>query len=214
MKDITIELDKKEVKKINEFNQLIKKYFKYFFICNNIIISDNDNRCLDKGIYYIIIQNNPFEKIILDKGNVLQLSSIDIYKSIKDNKKYIKGLILENDILYFDLGEDKERCFIGNIHEKISINIPDISKINFNESDNIELLLEDIESLYGNTMMTINDNNHKVRITKELIPGLKKDSIIKVSFSDDDTDNDIFNMVILLELDDKLFYHYYKCINF
>ena len=69
---------------------------------------------------------------------------------------------------------------------------------------------EDVISLVSNTLIVVSHKKYKIRITKELIPGLKKNFMLSCFF--EDISDIVFNCTIVCHRLECITFHRYKCI--
>jgi hypothetical protein len=214
---MTYELDKKSLKKINDYNQITKKIFKSYIIFENgLIISEDCNSSLSNGIHFA------YSKIDWDFFNtdkkVMRIYTDVIFKCIKDNKKEIQNIVVENDLIYFH-GEKlniKFGEYLNELTEKqielkqFTTNyINNISTYNIQQIDDKNVL-----SLCENNLETIIYDKFKLRLTQKVIPDLKNTYNMSLNCIDLNKDK-LFETIFHINRDDIITtYHKYTCINF
>lgn len=219
------EFKKSEINKLFDLNQDLKHIFTEYYIypCTNIIIGTNT---LHKGQHFVL---SPFEFYMeLPENAVIKLNSKDIFTAINKNKKNIKKIAIYNND-----DESKDICLLGDkqlfvIGKVLSIDDPELSTPSFlfeyirsllkNESDGIYLdntiLLKDtvVEDLVANAYHDVHEDVFTTRITKEVIPGLKKSHKVFLFFTKHCTDNTMFHLGIRVERGTCISYHTYCCL--
>lgn len=209
---------KKEIKKINDFNQDAKNIFtEYYILPSGIIIGEST---LLRGIHFILLNDNlPIE------NKVLSFNSKDIYTSIKDNKKNITNLLFVNSDIYFETIDINKNLIIGQYYtteeslpNKINANKDTVSKIisdyiSIQSNETVNIDTNDVESLVSNGVLNITAGKYMTRITKELIPGLRKNDNINILFYDD-INPELFKIVIQVNRSKSkmISYHVYTAI--
>lgn len=217
-----IEYDKKQIKKLNDFNQITKNYFQHYYTFNSGLIVCRDNekfKKAQKGFHFCTTTIFPICEI--EKLKTIGLTSDYVYKIIKDRKKEINGLIIENNEILFSMGENAA-CKIGNILELT--NLPNDLKDNYNLAaktlnqclmgTKYTLSDDEVTTLMTNGIILYQQDGYKLRLTKELIPNLKKDSTVNIQFFDIEKEESLFHVVINVEWEDINSYHKYTCIRF
>lgn len=217
-----LDFDKKQIKKLNEFNQITKNYFNYYYMFDNglLICRDHEKfKKAQKGFHFCVSTINPL--CDMDDGKIFALTSDCVYKIIKDRKKDITGLALENDNILFSLTENN-MFNIGKIYDysKLPKDLMDNYNIAMktmkqcSESERYDILHDDVTTLMTNGIINYEKKGYKLRITRELIPNLKKDSNVSIRFFDIPKDTSLFHVVITVTRDEIVSYHKYTCIKF
>lgn len=211
-----IESNSKKLKIINDMNQVAKKLgSKYHVFPNGLSIVPQDHGFIDRGFHFCV--NSKYEKLneLLDTTRVMTFESQDVYKTIKDFKKNISHILIERDNIFLQTDGDKIR--IGGL---ASINTIEKLKSQYNRA--IKLINKDgstrltdgqVTSLYDNEMITLQKEDKRVRLTKQLFPNLRKDSEMSVNFFDLE-DKKLFEVLLSYEKDNVQNYHAYTCIKF
>jgi hypothetical protein len=211
-------LTTKDIKKLNDLNQVAKKVFKkYHIFPGGIIVCDENDSCCNKGIHFGITD----EKVLcmLPENLVLSLSTETIFKVIKDRKKDIKYLKVDNHSLFL-AGDDIE-FLIGSVLPVEEINgemiqlkaLAEEGIKNCADSEDISVTL--VDSLCNNELIVFNKGDGlKLRMTKELTPGIKNSFKVSVTMVGDLNDKSLFNTYIRVIRDNMITYHQYKCVRF
>lgn len=215
------ELDSKGIKKINDFNQIVKKIFKTYYIDNeNLIMFTTDDKyeCTNKGAHFCHLDNtsiNPFIDVL--EGRICCFDSHVIFKTIQEEKKKITGISADDSCIYFvmkdgDIVYDK---FIGQHFMKDRLNMTlskslskAINYFNTFENTSFEKVSDDIiQKLINNSLIKYHYNDITFRITKELLPNLKKDS--NISLSAINAGEDLFTGILYEERNGICIYNIY-----
>lgn len=211
-------LSQKEIKAINEFNQVAKKVFKAFYLTNTgVLYTDNDKATIDKGFHIAKSKNDIFNSFFCTDGYIICLMTDYIYKAIKEDKKNIDKLIFSSHSIFFVTNSNKEYP-IGTIHRIDSSNEEkNTSFCKLEESLNnkgwIHLENEVINLLCNNELVTYVSSNekYKLRFTKQIIPGLKPDSKVDIYFDDIDESKNVFSSTFRIDREELISYHQYIC---
>jgi hypothetical protein len=203
---------------LNDFNQVAKKVFKkYSIFPGGIIVCKEDEGCVVKGCHYAFT-----EKTILDNipdNMIISLSAEAVFKTIKDRKKEIKYLKLDNHSIY--LAGDDIVFLIGSIMP-VEDTDNELNQFLIDAKDGIEYCSTSVniqkslvEALCNNEIISFDNNNgHKIRITKEIVPGVKDAFDVSVTMVDIPSDKDLFRTYIRVNRDELISYHRYTCVKF
>ena len=213
MEHTKIEINNKFIKKLNDLNQDVKYLFDIYYIFpNGIIASHKKHYKLIKGMHYGKTEYKLFDDCL----DIIKLNSNNIYTAIKEHKKHLKFIEVRDDEIFL-IGEEDYR--IGNIIKTNSINIKDIlfdiagyDQTIENFTSVIELSSDDVESMVKNEYRNIKYKDYRTRITKEIIPGLKKSHSISINMYSDKDDNNLFGLCIKNIRGSMTSFHMYKCI--
>ena len=217
MNDVNISIASKELKFINDINQVVKKSFLHYFITDKgLIFTDVNGACIDNGFHFSYIRNidKLLEVIPIPNDELLVFYSQDLFNAIKENKKIIHSIKILNNKVY--LVTDKESFLVGQYAE-FDEGLKEIYRkavtYTFKLEPQYELPNELIKSLVENEIITYRQGDHKVRITKTLFPHIKVGLPIKISFIGLN-ENDLFETIINITKDNVTNFHVYKCIKF
>ena len=213
------EFKKGELNKFNNLNQDLKTVFKkYMLFPNGYILGDP---ILRKGCH---IGYTEFE-MFFKHNNPLEFNSQAIFEAIKNNKKNIKFIKIDNNHIYF--GGDDLLIEIGEVdtfhtsnkayfESKALYKYKWLLRDNNIEKDNnfkvMKLSDDQVHLLVGNDYININKSKYKTRITKEIIPGLKKSSNVILILFDHDTDKHLFHLAINTNRSSCTTCHIYTCL--
>lgn len=203
-----IDMEKNTIKRINNLNQDAKIMFDNFYIGpSGFIYPGNDKfQKLLKGHHIAIAKDNPFNDLHLI------LNADHIYTTIKDNKKDLKNIYLDNTEIGF-IGENKYP--FGRI-------ISESRSMKYINNDGFELDLnkynrltdKDVQSLVKNGMMELEDGDYRTRITREVIPGAKFTTKILTEvyymFKENEI-NYIYELHLACVKENITSFHMYKC---
>ncbi len=214
---IRIELDKKFKKRLYDINQELKTVFsRYNIYPDNIIIANNTNENVQQCAY---LDNRDGFPIELDTY-IISLDSTMVYKVYSDDKKNLEYLYMDKNKLI--IGNNEFKYEIGSYYESQSISaikydkIKDVSTEIINAfSPEITLDKELVESMSkGNLVIVGGDHpKYKTRITRTLIPGLKKSSKVDIYFDDMDSSDVLYRMIIRNKRNSGIYtYHKRTCI--
>lgn len=210
------EFKKGELNKLNNLNQDLKTIFNnYILLDNGFIYGDS---ILHKGSHMVYTD---FKMFFTGFDNyVFRINSKDLFETIKDNKKIISFITVIDNILY--LGGEDSLFKIGDmipfkwdctgLNDYLSlINLLANEKI---DSDTyVELTNEAVIDLIGNLYINIKRDKYKTRITKEVIPGLKKSHEVVIEFFDHTKDKTLFYLGIKVKRASCTSYHIYTCLH-
>ena len=219
IENITMDIPKGFLKSLNDFNQDIKNIFSSYYIYpSGLVISKSSNELCKLGNHFCITNY-----VFLDKylNFIINLESDVVFKTIKEYKKYIKTISIKNGNI--ELNTDDSDFVIGRIIDSNGIEATSLKNIYssvISISDNIvdkdpyriQISDDDILDLTKNAYKNIVSNKYRCRITRELIPGLKKTHKMDIHFNDNIDDDRLFNMHIVVERSQLRSYHNYVCI--
>lgn len=228
MECINIARDNKFIKAINDINQEAKNVFgdTYILCPSGMILCDSN--AIGRPTVGRHIGSTEFKFFnISDLPNLL-VHGKNIYRVFKNIKKHISGFVIDesaninmvlNDMKPEDLIITEKKLPVRMTTDVASlysntIDIDEIIKLYkkaFGSSDNvISLTPESVEGLVKNKYFVANDGKHFCRITRELIPALKKDNDVSIAF-DEHTDPSLFTMYIRVKRSTMTTLHVYTC---
>ena len=208
------EFKKGDLKKLNDLNQDLKTIFETYILSNSGFIYGES--ILRKGSHMV---KSDFKFFIpCPGGYVFRINSKDLYTAIKDNKKHISQMSLVDNKLY--IGNDEKVFQIGvcvkakfiNLHKQFQ-EYTQLDNVKIDDAKTAEELSnDDVKNLVGGFYIIIKNGKYKTRITKEVIPGLKKSHEVKIDFFDHSKDKSLFFMTITVHRAHCVSYHTYTCI--
>lgn len=205
--------NKGEVKKLNDFNQEAKNIFSEYsiWIADNMCLAFGHSVNPGYGLHYIEADATGKYSIIpaITNNQTLNVDSKKLFKTISDNKA--------TNIVSAEYNNKKLTLFGSGFKECISTSVTYNPIPVIDDKDTIvkslRLSTEDVEALCANEMITINEGKkYMTRITRGIIPGLKKSHQISVSIFDNGEDS-IYNLVIENKRNELTSFHVYKCIH-
>ena len=211
--------NKKEIKRLFDFNQDAKNIFSvYSSSPDNIIVGD----CvLNRGEHFIV--NGYY--LSNQKNYIERFNPKTIYESMKEHKKIINNIsINDTSDIHFDTSDMNIQFNIGHCSSFEFIN-PDIknklllakeylSILSVSDFPYIEMGQEGATKLVGNGIIDLESGKYKTRISRQLIPGLKKKDYIYATFLDTDDEN-LFKVILKAERQTSkcISYHIYTAIH-
>lgn len=207
--------EKGELNKLNDLNQDLKTiYDSYVLTSSGIIFGES---LLHKGSHMV---RTDF-KLFFDcpEGYVIRIFAKMLFTTIKDNKKKITLMKSDRNVLC--IGNDDELFMIGAITKDTPITMykdlrgHDITAdMNLDPDNNISITLSSnlVEALVANEYMNVRQGKYRTRITKEVIPGLKKSHKVEITFFDHSKEKTQFFMSIKVHRNRCVSYHTYNCL--
>lgn len=217
-------IDKKQSAKLYNLNQDLKTVFQTYNISKDGIYPSGichyikDGYVLRTGEHYALITDKSISDII---DYDICIDSKKLYKFYSSYKKYVTNISLhDEDIIINTNGLDKSeytnvigyRC--GDIQKSLFESLPlynDDKDMIKNFKPNIILSEDEIINLVKNGNMFLKDAEFTTRITRELIPGLKKTHKVEVMFHHLPEGN-MFRCIIKAERSTVTTFHLYKCL--
>ena len=204
--------NKKDVTKLYNINQDIKNIFsEYTILPGGFTIGVP---ILEKGSHCVL---NGYDLPNIDEKNLMIepfiYSSKQIFDSIKENKKIIDSIVLIEKSLYFLSSSTSQIFDIGRIMSSTDTKILDKYMIEFDitkERKWLRLSEDDVKDLVGNKIIEINEGKYKTRISRELMPGLKKSNSISITF--EESTPEIFKIIIMVQRSYVTSIHIYSAL--
>lgn len=200
-----IEFKKGQVKEIFEFNQEAKHIFnEYMFSTHGVVVGEHNfigTHYIEKGFNF------------QDTTKVQSFISNEIYELLKKGRKNITEWELSNNFLYtvngkvfgYDVPYSDNDYFIMT-------NKPNRFAQSFIASPYVLNLSEDdIYDLTKNKIIDIKCDQYSSRISRKVIPGLKKSHKVQIRFYDSELTN-VFYMHIRVDRKVLVSNHIYHCI--
>lgn len=210
-------IDKKIIKSLNDLNQDAKNIFEDYLIFHNDHIEGTNK--LHKGEHFAIpsIDLGPvFENF---PNKIFKFYSQILFKTISENKKYLDAFTIKDSKIYLEGLAGKISIQVGEIVSSNNITsnnqkFENIVKRELNDDFDVMLELNEdsVISLVGNEFINISEGKYRTRITKEIIPGLKKSHKIKLFFYEHPSDKSLFHMCVQAERNKLISYHIYTCL--
>lgn len=206
---------KGELNKLFDLNQDLKNIFSNYLIFNNSLIIGTNK--LHKGKHFVISEYRvPFDHV---EGTIYNIDSRMVFDSVSKNKKNITSIIIDDNKIYikgedllFQIGD----CIFKESHkikEEINSHIHFVEMISQDKYDvAIGLSEENVNDLIKNEYININEKKYRTRITKEIIPGLKKQHKVSIILYKHDVDKQLFHLAIKVIRDKNISYHIYTCL--
>lgn len=200
---ISADTKNKLIKRLNDLNQDVKYLYDeyYLFTDTGIITSDDEHDLSSNGIRMTVslIEFPEFN------GMCIKLISKDIYTIIKEHKKEIAGVLIEDSKIYFIGSESR-----WNVGEVCETDKPDhnVIKSLYKLLDNFkELPPESVDEIANNAMVVLECNGIKANTTKDLIPNVKKNDKVMYNFTiDKSSDGKLATLYIYHEKSKKSIY--------
>ena len=213
--------DKSFLKRLNDLNQEMKNIFvNYSLFPNGVIMAEKKDKKLYKGD---IIITTSYKFLDEFRNNVIHFNSDNIFQTIKNHKKDITGIKNENGVLYFVNDDESfislaiavlrdphpqlnklmsellsEYSWIHSLNDKI-VDIPKHMSI---DNDGVNCLIK-------NGVIPIESNGFRTRITKQLVPSIKKNDEIFYYCIPKDDDTFYVNIILMKKvLDINVLYRY------
>lgn len=216
----------KELKCIHDLNQIVKKLFSQYIIIRDsgLIIPDNDGLLPDKGTHFTLSPSvSEIMEMLPDYIGAISLDAKAIFDVVKEEKKKIRGIEIDNEIISFILkdGDDSSQTrTIGRVITGVFFHQPIYERILsiatwINENTDLQYDSTYVDNLMNKELVILTSGRHRVRITRELIPNLSKTSTFAYEFADHFTDNpDTFNLIVSMEKGNVMHYHIYTCFDY
>lgn len=216
--------NKKLINLINDMNQDLKAIYKEYTIHHNgrYISSPKQDYVMKTGEHYCVATINGLGEHLGGLGAVID--SANVYRVVKENKKALWGVLCENGDIHLcgAHGEliDGADTSIGKY---LIIDIGNIAKYTEYKSthDTIMNLAATYEPMYTltddevlsltkNRPLWVGEKPNHTRITKELLPGLKKTHMVDYSVKSVSADR--FTITFRVTRETVTSYHIYQCV--
>ena len=212
------EFKKGELNKFNNLNQDLKTIFDYYYIYNDSQYVFGEAK-LHKGKHFVCTS---FKMFFEHPNCALRFCSQQIFEAISKNKSKIKYITIIDSCIY--LGGDIDLIRIGQMIDLKSTD-SDMSMYNTINTEHVNDIIteqlsshiihltdEGIKDLVSNEFINVSENRYRTRITKEVIPGLKKSHEVGLWFSKHTKDSSLFYLTIIVERNNCTSYHRYTCL--
>ena len=202
---------KGELKSLNDLNQDLKSIFTVYALCrHNICVG---TPILHKGFHF-----GTTKSVLpgIDYSNtVVVIDSVKLFQAVKNNKKDISGYVINDSILnlfskdsLFEIGRViSVDSYEANRYIKPLESIPELKLSELHLKQLSPLV---VENLVKNEIHNISDDKYRTRISREVIPGLKKSHNVFAGFSD--IDDYTFRLYIRANRSCVDTMHVYKCL--
>lgn len=200
---IAADTKNKLIKRLNDLNQDVKYlYDEYYLFTDTGIITSDDEHDLSSNGNRMTVSLIEFPEF---NGICIKLISKDIYTIIKEHKKEIAGVLIEDSKIYFIGSESR-----WNVGEVCETDKPDSNTIKslYKILENFkELSSDDVIEIVNNGMIILEYNGIKANTTKDLIPGVKKNDKVMYNFTiDKSSDGKLATLYIYHEKSKKSIY--------
>ena len=219
--DITV----KQRNGMNECNQVLKQIFSEFIVNQGGVAYASENGSeMSRGFHFSLLKDSMLGEVMakapIELREGFTMNTNDVYLAIKDNKKKINKVYLQqNDFGFCTKDEDEflplakmldERtAFMQKQEEKIS----SIVKAIQNKDAEYILTDGDVQLLSNNQLLTISVGKFHVRMTKEVVPVINRHaSNYQVIFKN--IDDAVFHMIMTYNVHNVQFYHQYTVVHF
>lgn len=208
------ELKKGELNKLNNLNQDLKTIFNEYTLNDHCIIGDS---ILYKGNHSA---HSNF-KMFFEYSGKITLDSKALFKAIKDSKKYIQYIDIDDTNTIFLSGDNISSIAVGKLSEYSAFENIANNKIqslimqscNSSCHTKVKLSKDEIIHLIENGYLYISKDDYRLpKFTKEVIPGLKKSTEITLYFFNHEKDNTLFYLLIKATRETCISYHQYTCL--
>lgn len=198
---------KGQVKQIFDFNQEAKHIFeRYMFTPNGFVVGEHNfigTHYIEKGFNFQNIEE------------IQEFISNEIYELLKTGRKNITEWERSNNFLYTING----KVFGYGVPYTDNDYFTMTSKANkfawsfINSSHILNLNEDDVYDLTKNKIIDIKCGEYSSRISRKVIPGLKKSHKVQIRFYESDLTN-VFYMHIKVDRKVLVSHHIYQCIKF
>ena len=205
--------NKGEVKKLNDFNQEAKNIFAEYTLYNEgkRIICVGINGKPGYGSHHIITNNDGKYSVLseLIAKKPLSVDSKVLFKTIS-TRKSTKILQAKTDDLFELCGSDfTDTVGISHVYK-----YDKLFEFNDETKDIMKLSSDSVEDLCNNKFLIYNESSkYRTRITRGLIPGLKKSHEIFIGVTDDPNNKKLYRLTIVNSRNDIMSFHNYTCVS-
>lgn len=210
----------KWINKLNNLNQEAKNIFKrYFLYPDGKILARSDDYATKKGCH--IGQTDYKFPIAEVQDKIIYLTSSQIFRVIKENKKQIKSMNIHDDGNIYLYTNDMKYS-IGQVIDNDNKLLNDVISFDPNEKsicDSTSVIEETVYNLVKNDWIIISYMSYgmkveyKTRLTRELLPGLKKTHEVYFNFGECDQDT-FYTYLKVVRGKVMVTYHRYRCVKF
>lgn len=207
---------KGELNSLNKLNQDLKTIYKTYVLVGTGTFNCIGEPVINKG-KHICKTSYIFPNIDMNQY-LVSVNSTKVFQAIKDNKKSIIGYdVIDGDIYFISEGDNKWQIgslspcyeFVYNKYapqffESVSLYTPSIYNVKLSEDDVIKLT--------QNEYLNISCDKFRTRITREVIPGLKKSNTVSIHFSEIPDSPNLFRLIIDVARASVKSIHMYTCL--
>jgi hypothetical protein len=220
----TVMFNKDNIKMLEIINQNCKYLFdKYIILSSKIIIGFYDNKSLNKGIHYAGLMNGCFDDFQLINLDPLYIvfNANHIFQIFKTTKKSdlqtYSVIINQSGITCLSSPKLETPLIIGE-----SITLSSDDECNYLkelevfdvEGESIVISESTIGDLLNNKVRILEYAKYKIRITKELLPNLKKDDTVAINMINLKNNLIKIRFTIFKNKTNMMTYHIYTAINY
>lgn len=218
---VIIPIVSKNVKPFNDLNQIVKKCFNIYFIFRNGLICSPTGeyvKGINKGTHIAFCESLVKEIYAfieshyrIEEGKFISFISDQLFTALKEKKKLLESIKIEDNVI--SIFRDKEEFTVGYIAnvDEVDLESGQLLAKHIMRNDHISMNFS-IEGLLNNELVTITKDDCKARMTKELIPVLKKDSNIYYNIMNGSKDR--FKLLIICESKGVRLLHVYTCVKY
>jgi hypothetical protein len=208
----------KDLKILNTINQVVKKVYLHYFVTHNGIVFTNEKGlAMDSGKHFSYIKD--MDKLLnlieIPVGHVLALKSDAIFVVMRDHKKIIRGIKIENQQV--SIHTTQQDFPIGTyieVNDLMREEAKTAASWIIKFDNHIALDEAVIAELLDNKVVLHMEDDYKLRMTKTLFPHIKKGLRMTVGFRDDNEKPELFDAILTVTKDDVKNFHMYKCIRY
>ena len=215
-----IAIGTKDIKFLNDINQVLKKiYVRYFIFKDGFVVSFPGDTSVEGGFHFSIIAESEklFNLLQIDPSSIICFYSNQLYTVVKDQKKNIQSISIdtENGHIYLTTNEGKQHS-VGSLSHELTEYRTITSryaeaKLKYSNLSGEKLDNSVVSLLCDNELAIITKGRYRVRLTKKVIPNIKENMPITISFAET-SEKDLFEMTIGTEKDGIECYHSYNCL--
>jgi hypothetical protein len=205
-----MQIDSKYLKKLYDFNQDAKIFGDRYIMYNGHILCDPSDMSRlafghHMGKYDIELYNGSDEYAHI----VMARNFYRLMKLVK--KKDFKELAIDNDCIKFILDESIDVNKLVVLEQKTPIAVHNtlatigfgidvnVDEFKIDEFDRWILSSDDVEALVKNEYLMVGKGWYQTKITKELIPGLKKTHKVEIIFGHNHTSDELYSIYFDVE---------------
>lgn len=216
--------NKKLINLINDMNQDLKGIYKEYTIHHNgkYISSPKQDYVMKTGEHYCVAEVNGLGEHL--GGLCAVINSADVYRVVKENKKSMWGVLCDNGNICMCSAQGELIDGVDtNIGKYLTFDIDDTAKhTEYKSTHNTIMTLvatyspdftltdEDVYNLTKNKPLWVGEKPNHTRITKELLPGLKKTHMVDCAVKSVSADR--FTITFRVTRETITSFHIYQCV--